>query len=103
MQRVPKAERLVSARKHLRTWLRTHQPDVVVVAGIRRGATLAFKGTVGWARTAAAQAPQVVVEIDDDAPDLGAPEIPGTIVATVSRRGGPDAVTARPADDNVAR
>ncbi len=75
------------------------QPDVVVVAGIRRGATLAFKGTVGWGRTAAAQAPRVVVEIDDDAPDLGAPEIPGTVVATVSRLGGRDTAAARPADD----
>ena len=31
LRRVPKPERLATARKHVRTWLRTHQPDVVVV------------------------------------------------------------------------
>ena len=31
LRRMPKGERLVSARKHVRSWLRTHQPDVVVV------------------------------------------------------------------------
>lgn len=31
LRRTPKAERLPTARKHLRSWLRTHRPDVVVV------------------------------------------------------------------------
>ena len=31
LRRVRKAERLATARKHVRTWLRTHQPDIVVV------------------------------------------------------------------------
>lgn len=31
LRRVPKAERLPSARQHVRSWLRTHRPDVVVV------------------------------------------------------------------------
>jgi Holliday junction resolvasome RuvABC endonuclease subunit len=31
LRRMPKAERLPSARRHVRLWLRTHRPDVVVV------------------------------------------------------------------------
>ena len=31
LRRTPKVERLATARKHLRSWMRTHQPDVVVV------------------------------------------------------------------------
>ena len=31
LRRTPKHERLATARKHLRLWLQTHQPDVVVV------------------------------------------------------------------------
>ena len=31
LRRTPKDERLATARKHLRSWMRTHQPDVVVV------------------------------------------------------------------------
>lgn len=31
LRRLPKADRLPAARRHLSSWLRTHQPDVVVV------------------------------------------------------------------------
>ena len=31
LRRVPKAERLTAARSHVRTWLRTHRPQVLVV------------------------------------------------------------------------
>src|SRR5262245_24690717 len=31
LRRIPKSQRLPSARKHVRSWLRTHRPDVVVV------------------------------------------------------------------------
>src|SRR5437016_5618022 len=31
LRRVPKEERLATARKHVRSWMRTHWPDVVVV------------------------------------------------------------------------
>lgn len=31
LRRVPKSARLPSARQHVRSWLRTHRPDVVVV------------------------------------------------------------------------
>ncbi len=31
LRRMPKLERLPSARKHVRSWLRTHHPNVVVV------------------------------------------------------------------------
>jgi acyl-CoA hydrolase len=60
-------------------------PDAVVVSGIRRGSTLAFRGTVGWGPAAATAAAAVLVEIDEDAPDLGGPEIPGHVVATIPR------------------
>jgi acyl-CoA hydrolase len=58
-------------------------PDVVVVPGVRRGRELVFGRSVGWGAAAAAQAPGVVVEIDDHAEDLGGPPIPGHIVRVV--------------------
>ena len=61
------------------------RPDVAVVAGIRRGSDLAFLGTVGWGPAAAEVAHAVVVEVDEDAPDLGTPVIPGEIAAVVKR------------------
>lgn len=71
-------------------------PDVAVVGGVRRGDQLAFKGTVGWAPAAAEAAAQVVVEVDEDAPDLGGPLIPGNIAAVVDRREQPGADTPAP-------
>lgn len=59
------------------------RPDIVVVSGVRRGNRLAFAGSVGWADVAAAAALSVVVQVDEDAPDLGAPLIPGPIALEV--------------------
>jgi acyl-CoA hydrolase len=61
------------------------RPDVAVVAGVRRGDELAFAGTVGCGPAMARAAERVVVELDDESIDLGAPAIPGNIVATVER------------------
>jgi acyl-CoA hydrolase len=81
------------------------RPAVCVVTGIRRGSRLVFSSSVGWSPAATRSARAVVVEVDDDAPDLGAPEIPGNIVATIARppgRAGAD-VVARSADDTDLR
>jgi acyl-CoA hydrolase len=72
--------RLSAMPKLLATELR---PDVTVVVGIRRGNALAFRANPGWGHAAARHARAVVVELDEQAPDLGAPEIPGTVVAVV--------------------
>jgi acyl-CoA hydrolase len=61
------------------------RPDVAVVSGVRRGDELAFSETVGCGPAMARAADRVVVEVDDLAVDLGAPLIPGNIVATVER------------------
>jgi acyl-CoA hydrolase len=75
--------------------------DVAVVSGLRRGSSLAFTSAVGWADVLARTARHVVVEVDDDAVDLGAPEIDGNVVATTPRppssAGAP--AESRPADD----
>ncbi len=61
------------------------RPDVCVVTGIRRNGTLVFGATVGWGPAAARAARAVVVEVDEDGFDFGGPEIPGNIVAVLSR------------------
>jgi acyl-CoA hydrolase len=61
------------------------RPAVAVVPGQHRGGELVFRGTVGTGPAAACAAAAVVVEVDDDAPDLGGPRIPGRIVATITR------------------
>jgi len=63
----------------------TLRPTAVVVSGVRRGEALAYRGTVGWAPAACRVADAVVVEVDDSAPDLGAPLIEGPVVAVVER------------------
>jgi acyl-CoA hydrolase len=47
------------------------RPAVAVVSAIRRGSGFAFRGTVGWGPAAVQAAATVVVELDDDAEDLG--------------------------------
>ena len=88
--------------------IESNPPDIAVVSGVRRGSALAFSTSVGWADVLARTARAVVVEIDDDGADLGAPEIPGAIVATTPRSAAaPDApaaaavaaVASRPADE----
>jgi acyl-CoA hydrolase len=80
-------------------WVANDPPEVAIVSGIRRGRTLAFGCSVGWSDVLARVAGKVVVEIDDHAPDLGAPEIPGNIVAVVGR---PPATAASPSASRAA-
>ncbi len=61
------------------------RPEVAVVAGVRRGSTLVFGMSAGWGLAAARAARRVVVEIDPEGLDLGGPEIPGNICATIER------------------
>ncbi len=61
------------------------RPDVAVVTGVRRGSTLVFGMSAGWGVAAARAARTVVVELDPDGLDLGGPEIPGDICATIER------------------
>jgi acyl-CoA hydrolase len=61
------------------------RPGVAVVTGVRRGPELAFACSAGWGPAVTLAAPSVVVEVDDDAADLGGPVIPGRIVATIPR------------------
>ena len=68
------------------TIVRAASPDVVVVSGIRRGDALAFGSSVGWGDAAARVAPAVVVEVDEQAPDLGAPEITCLLYTSPSPR-----------------
>jgi acyl-CoA hydrolase len=80
-------------------------PDVAVVTGVRRGDRLAFGSSVGWADVLARHASALVVEVDDDGTDLGAPLIEGDVVATVRRPPAPTTSPAasRPADDTDLR
>ena len=62
------------------------RPEVAVVTGVPRGDGLAFAASAGWGVSAAlAAGTGVVVEVDRDGPDLGAPMIPGRILATIDR------------------
>jgi acyl-CoA hydrolase len=65
-------------------------PAVAVVAAVRRGDGFAFRGTVGWGPAAARAAEAVVVELDEEAPDLGAPLVPGRIAEVMPRPPAPD-------------
>lgn len=81
-----------------------YRPDVVIVSGVRRGDRLAFRGSVGWAHTACTLARSVIVEVDDDAPDLGAPLIPGPITLDIPVPADAAAGPAAPRDlDDVDR
>lgn len=60
-------------------------PDVAVVTAVRRGRDLVFGSSVGWGPALVRSARSVVVEIDEEGPDLGGPPVEGPIAATVSR------------------
>jgi acyl-CoA hydrolase len=75
------------------------RPDVAVVAGVRRDQGLAFAGSVGWARTLATTAATVVVEVADDAVDLGGPLIDVPVTAVVEAPPVGSSATSRPPDD----
>ena len=79
--------------------VRRTAPDVAVVAGVRRGSDLAFLGTVGWGPAAVDAAPAVVVEVDEEADDLGAPLIAGSIAAVVPRAPADGLPTPRDPDE----
>ncbi len=80
--------------------LRQARPDVVILTGVRRGTQLVYGQTVSWMPIATEAAHRVVVEIDEDGYDLGAPEITGNIVATLTRpRSEQSRAAARPADE----
>jgi acyl-CoA hydrolase len=82
------------------TFLRSNRPDVAVVHGIRRGDSYAFTRTVGWGAALAECATGVVVEVDQFSTDIGAPLIPGNIVATLpAELSGPDTSVQRAPDD----
>lgn len=85
--------------------IEANPPDIAVVSGVRRGASLAFGSSVGWADVLARCARCVVVEVDEQGDDLGAPQIDGNVVATVPRpaAAGPAPAASRPADDTDLR
>ncbi len=87
------------------TLIEEDRPDIAVVGGVRRGDDLAFVRTVGWGDVLARTATSVVVELHDDAVDVGAPPIAGDVVATVPRpaSAGDGQVTSRVADDTDLR
>jgi acyl-CoA hydrolase len=58
------------------------RPFTAVVRGRPDGDGYCFGPSVGWARAAAALADRVVIEIDEHAPRVPAPRVPGDIVAT---------------------
>jgi acyl-CoA hydrolase len=66
--------------------------DVLVVAGVRRGDGFAYRRSAGWAPAAAERARRIVVELDEDGPDLGTPDITGPITSVVPRQFGPYAL-----------
>ena len=85
--------------------LATLQPEVLVIPAVRRGDDLVYGRSVGWAPAAAALAAQVVVEIDEEADDLGAPPITCEITRTVTARRPitpPAPIEAGPADRVIA-
>ena len=75
--------------------------DIAVVVGVPRGDGYAFGATVGWADVAAATAGRVVVEVDQNGFDFGAPMIAGNIVATVPRPDSAQAPTAQRSADDI--
>jgi len=60
-------------------------PDVAVVTAVRRGRDLVFGSSVGWGPALVRSSRSVVVEIDEEGPDLGGPPVEGPIAATLSR------------------
>jgi acyl-CoA hydrolase len=74
------------------------RPDIAVVVGVRRGPDLVYAGSVGIGPALARVARAVVVELDPDGVDLGAPPIEGPIVATIERPAPDGALVARGPD-----
>ena len=92
----------LSAVPHVLAALR---PEIVVIPAVRRGAELVYGRSVGWAPAAAAVAAQVVVEVDEEADDIGAPPITYEITRTVTARRlmtAPAPIEAGPVDRDIA-
>jgi len=79
----------------------SESPDVAVISAIPRGDRYAFGASVGWNDVLARSAKRVVIEVDRESPDLGAPLVDGNIVAVLERPAAPAAaaVTSRAPDD----
>src|SRR3954447_17427783 len=92
----------LSAVPHVLAALR---PEYLVIPAVRRGSELVYGRSVGWAPAAAAIVAQVVVEVDEDADDLGAPPITCEITRTVAASRvvtAPPPIEAGPADCAIA-
>jgi acyl-CoA hydrolase len=76
------------------------QPDLGVIAAIRRGDGYCYTGSLAWADALAESAKRVVLEVHEDGFDLGAPMIEANVVAVVSRPAvlAAPTATSRPAD-----
>ena len=72
------------------------RPDVTVVRGRSGPDGLRLARSVGWALTAAQVSGRVVVEVEEGAPALPTPRIPGTILGTVACGEAPPPPSARP-------
>jgi Acetyl-CoA hydrolase/transferase C-terminal domain len=76
--------------------LRSRPPDVGVVAAVRRGRGYAYSGSIGWADVVAEVAGRLVLEIDEEAVDLGGPAIDADVVATLPRPRGHASTPVQP-------
>jgi acyl-CoA hydrolase len=59
------------------------RPDLLLVRGRPQAGGFGFTSSIGWSAAASRAAGEVLVLVDDQAPDLGLPRIPGNIVKTV--------------------
>lgn len=81
-------------------FLERRRPAVAVVTGVRRGDGLTFGATAGFGPDLVRWAERVVVEVDEQGVDLGAPVIDGNIVLTIDRPPATDALPdPRPPDE----
>jgi acyl-CoA hydrolase len=72
------------------------RPDVTLVRGRAARGGLRVARSVGWALTAARAGRGVVVEVEEGAPALPTPLVPGTILGTVAAAPLPPPARARP-------
>ena len=93
---IPLAVRLTA----LPSMLADRPPDVGVVAVVRRRTGFGYAGSVGWGPALCTHARRLVLELDEQAPDLGGPDVEGNVVAVVPRPAGAAVVVPqRPADE----
>ncbi len=82
-------------------FIEANPPDIALISGVPRGSGYAHGASVGSNDVLARHSRLVVIEVDNESPDLGGPLIEGNIIATISRppAGLTKSVTARPPDD----